>query len=156
MARSHESSTFNLSVQHVIIIIRIRKKWTEKLSPIAQRVVFTRYSYSNQYYTLFLLDTKKTIGSADIFFRPTNTEGASHIIYLRITQSLTPIESQHLWIDYTYTNKSELSFCLWRKWMSENHQEANDQFNNGHRTISKLMMGDFMDRKKVVHFGALY
>jgi len=75
---------------------------------------------------VFLPDTKKTIVSADIFFQPVKTEGASPFFHRQISQHLIPLQSQQSSVDYTYTNDGESYDNLLRQWMRENPQEAND------------------------------
>jgi len=105
----------------------------KKLSPRAQRAIFTGYTNTINHYRVFLPDTKKTIVSANIFFPPLKIEGASPLVYC---QPLTSLKSIQTSIDYIYTNKGESLDDLLRQWMEENPQEANDQFDNGHPTIN--------------------
>jgi hypothetical protein len=105
-----------LSIQHLqpfgrecyIHVPYQKRKDGKKLTPRAQRAIFTRYTNTINHYRVFLPDTKKTIVSADIFFPPLQTEGVMPQIYLKITQSrisLSAITS----LDYTYTNKGQSS-----------------------------------------------
>jgi hypothetical protein len=50
-------------------------------------------------------------------------------------------------LDYTYTNKGESLDDLWRKWMRDNPQQANDLFHNNHLTVNRLIMADFKSGK---------
>jgi len=59
-------------------------------------------------------------------------------------------------IDYTDTNKDESSDSQWGKWMDENPQEANDQFDNGHPTITHHITADFKNRKNYRYVVAPY
>ena len=110
----------------------------KKVSPRAQRAIFTRYTNIHHHYRVFLPDTKKTIVSADIFFPPLKIEGAMPMINLRIDQILTPLQrhTPSTSVEYTYNNKGKRSDSMWQQWMDENHQEANDLVDNGHPTIA--------------------
>jgi hypothetical protein len=57
-----------------------KRKDGKKLSPRAQRAIFTGYTNTINHYIVFLPDTKKTIVSADIFFPPLKIEGALPLI----------------------------------------------------------------------------
>ena len=128
-----------------------------KLSPRPLRTIFTRYNNINHHYGVFSPDTKKTIVSADIFFPPLTTEGALPSIHCSINRIFTPLQkSQVTSIVNNYTNKGESSDSVWRKWMAEHPQEANDQFDNGHPTISRLLTPDFMDGKRDGYLWAGY
>jgi hypothetical protein len=104
---------------------------------------------------VFLHNTKKTKVLADIFFCPLKREGASPLRLCHAKDFLTPL-SHSISLDYTYTNKGESSDNLWRQWMRENPQEANEQFDNGHPTINLLIMADYNSGKKVEYLGAPY
>jgi len=71
-------------------------------------------------------------------------------------QPLTPLQSKQTSLDYTYINKGDSSNDLWRQWIRENPQEANDQFNNGHPTIYRLIMADYESGKQDEYLGAPY
>ena len=103
-------------------------------------------------------DTKKTIVSADILFPPLKIEGAMPMINLRIDQILTPLQrnTPSTSVEYTYNNKGKRSDSMWRQWMDENHQEANDLVDNGHPTIARLMPADFEEGKRDGYLGAPY
>jgi hypothetical protein len=57
-----------------------KRKDGKKLSPRAQRAIFSGYTNTINHYIVFLPDTKKTIVSADIFFPPLKIEGALPLI----------------------------------------------------------------------------
>jgi len=96
---------------------------------------------------VFLPDTKKTIVSADTFFPPLKTEGATPKINRRIDHILTPLQNNtpSTSVEYTYSNKGRTSNSMWRQWMDENPQEANDLVDNGHEIIARLMQADFLE-----------
>jgi len=52
----------------------------KKLSPRAQRAIFTGYTNVPHHYRVFLPDTKQTIVSADTFFPPLKIEGTTPMI----------------------------------------------------------------------------
>ena len=130
----------------------------KKLSPRAQRAIFTGYTNVPHHYRVFLPDTKKTIVSADTVFPPLKIEGATPIINRRIDQILTPLHSNtpSTSVEYTYNDKGKTSDDMWHQWMDENRQEANDLVNNGHKTIARLMRADFLKGKKDRYLGAPY
>jgi len=106
------------------------------------------------HYRVLLPDTKKTTVSADIFFPPLNTEGASPFIHHLINQHLIPLQSQQTSIDYTFTNKGKSTDDLLRKLMRENPQEADDLADDGHESISRILLADFKDGKSNEYLGA--
>jgi len=126
----------------------------KKLSPRAQRAIVTGYTNTINHYRVFLPDTKKTIVSADIFFLPLQIVGGSPQRMKSIHQHQTP--SSQTSIDYTYTNKSKGTDNLWRQWMRENPQEANNMFNNGNPTIDRFILADFRAGKRDEYLGAPY
>jgi len=130
----------------------------KKLSPRAQRAIFTGYTNVPHHYRVFLSDTKKTIVSADTFFPPLKIEGATPTINRRIDQVLTPLQRNTplTSVEYTYNNKGKTSDDMWRQWMDENPQRANDLVDNGHEIIARLMQADFKEGKKDGYLGAPY
>jgi len=80
------------------------QKWKDRkiLSPRVQRAIVTGYTNTINHYRVFLPNTKTTIVSADIFFPPLKTEGASPLIHRQINQHLIPW--QQTLVDYTYTH----------------------------------------------------
>jgi len=130
----------------------------KKLSPRAQWAIFTGYTNTPHHYRVFLPDTKKTIVSADIFFPPLKIEGATPMINRRIDQILTPLQSNtpSTSVEYTYSNKGKTSDNMWRQWMDENRQEANDLVDNGHEIVARLMRADFLKGKRDGYLGAPY
>ena len=86
----------------------------------------------------------------DIFFPPLNTEGAMPIKsrsinhFLTHLQSNTPLTS----VEYTYSNKCKMSDAYWREWMDENPNEANNQLEDGHPIITRLIVADSEEGKK--------
>ena len=131
-----------------------KRKDGKKLSPRAQRVIFTGYTNTINHYRVFLPDRKKTIVSADIFFPPLQLEGGSPQRKKLIHQHRTP--SPQTSLDYTYTNRSEGTHDLWRQWMRENPQVANHMFNTGYPTIDQLILADFKAGKRDEYLGAPY
>jgi len=119
----------------------------KKLSPRAQRAIFTGYTNVPHHYRVFSPDTKKTIVSADIFFPPLKIEGASPKINRRSNQILTFLQINTLStsVEYTYNNKGKTSDNMWCQWMEENPQEANDLVDNGHEIVARLMRADFIE-----------
>jgi hypothetical protein len=111
-----------------------KRKDGKKLSPRAQRATFTGYITTMNHYRVFLPATKKTIVSADIFFPPLEIEGALPLRKKLIHQHQTPYSQTSL--SYTGTCKDNGTDGLWREWMRENPQVANNMFNTGHLTIS--------------------
>jgi hypothetical protein len=101
---------------------------------------------------VFLPDTKKTIVSGAIFFPPFEKEGASPQRKKSIHQHQTP--SSETSLSDTYTNKDTETDDLWRQWMKENPQVANNIFDNGHSTINQLILADFKDGKRDEYLGA--
>jgi len=130
----------------------------KKLSPRAQRAIFTGYTNVPHQYRVFLPDTKKTIVSADTFFPPLKIEGATPTTKRRIDQILTPLQSNtpSTSVEYTYNNKGKTSDNMWRQWMDENPQEANDLVDNGHEIIARLMRADVLEGKRDRYLGAPY
>jgi len=110
----------------------------KKLSPRAQRAIFTGYTNVPHHYRVFLPDTKKTIVSAETFFPPLKIEGATPMINRRMDQILTPLQCNTplTSVEYTYNNKGKTSDDMWRQWMDENRQEANNVVDNGHEIIA--------------------
>ena len=100
----------------------------KQLSPRAQRAIFTGYTNVSHHYRVFLPGTKKTIVSADTFFPPLKIEGATPTIKRRIDQILIPFQSNtpSTSVEYTYNNKGRTSDDMWRQWMDENPQHANN------------------------------
>jgi hypothetical protein len=90
---------------------------------------------------VILPNTKKTIVSAAIFFPPLEIEGASPQRKKSIHQHQIP--SSQTSLSYIYTNKDKGSDDLWRQWIKENPQEANNMFYNHHPVIDRLIMADF-------------
>jgi len=129
-----------------------------KLFPRAQRAIFTGYTNVPYHYRVFLPDTKKTIVSADTFFPPRKIEGATPMINRRIDQILTPLNNSttSTSVEYTYNNKGKTSDDMWRQWMDENRQEANNLVDNGHEIIARLMRADFIEGKRDRYLGAPY
>ena len=101
---------------------------------------------------MFLPDTKKTIVSADIFFPPLQIEGALPQRKKSIHQHQTP--SSQTSLEYIYTNKDKGTDDLWRQWMQENPQDANNMFDNGHPTINRIILADFRAGKRDEYLGA--
>jgi len=130
----------------------------KKSSPRAQRAIFPGYTNVPHHYRVFLPDTKKTIVSADTFFPPLEIEGATPTTTLRIDQILTPLQSNtpSTSVEYTYNNKGKTSDNMWRQWMDESAQEANDLVDNGHEIIARLMRIDILEGKKDGYLGAPY
>jgi len=130
----------------------------KKLSPRAQRAIFTGYTNVPHHYRVFLPDTKRTIVSAVTFVPPLKIEGATPMINRRIDQILTPLQSNtpSTSIEYTYNNKGRTSDDMWRQWMDENRQEANNIVDNGHEIIARLMRADFLEGKRDGYLGAPY
>jgi len=150
------------SIQHLqpfgrecyIDVLYQKRKDGKKLSPRAQRAIFTGYTKTINHYRVFLPDTKKTIVSADIFFPPLQIEGASPQQTKSIHQQQTP--STQMTLDYTYTNGGEGRDDLWRQWMRENPQEADNMFDNGHPTVDQIILADFKAGKRDEYLGAPY
>jgi hypothetical protein len=90
---------------------------------------------------MFLPDTIQTIVSADIFSPPLEIEGASPQKRKSIYQHQIP--SSQTSVEYIYTNKDKGSDDLWRQWIRENPQEANDMFDKHHPVVDQLLMADF-------------
>jgi len=107
---------------------------------------------------VFLPDTKKTIVSADTFFRPLKIEGATPTIKHRIDQILTPLQSNtpSTSVEYTYNNKGKTWDDMWRQWIDENLQRANDLIDNGYEIIARLMRDDFKEGKTDGYLGTPY
>jgi len=128
----------------------------KKLSPRAQRAIFTGYTNVPHHYRVFLPDTKKNIVSAVTFFPPLKIEGATAMISCRVDQILTPLQSNtpSTSVEYTYNNKGKTSDDMWHQWMDENPQVANDFVDNGHEMIARLMRADYMQRKRDGYLGA--
>jgi len=80
------------------------------------------------------------------------------MIKRRIDQILTPLQSNtpSTSVEYTYNNKCKTSDNMWRHWIDENPQEANDFVDNGHETIARLMRADFLEGKRDGYLGAPY
>jgi len=80
------------------------------------------------------------------------------MINCQINQILSPLQSNtpSTSVEYTYNNKGNTSDAMWRQWMEENPQEANDLVDNGHEIIARLMQVDFNDGKKDGYLGAPY
>jgi len=80
------------------------------------------------------------------------------MIKRRIDQILTPLQSNtpSTSVEYTYNNKGKTSDNMWRQWMDENPQEANDLVDNGHETIARLMRADFLEGKRDGYVDAPY
>jgi len=93
---------------------------------------------------------------ADIFFPPLKIEGATPMINLRIDQFHTPLQSYtpSTSIEYTYNNKGKTSDSMWRQWMDENLEEANNLIDNGHPTVFQRMAADFNEGKRDRYLGA--
>jgi len=89
-----------------------KRKDGKKLSPRAQRAIFTGYTNTINHYRVFLPDTKRTIVSADIFFPPFKIEGVSPQRKKSIHQHQIP--SSQTSVEYTYTNTCEGTDDLWR------------------------------------------
>jgi len=152
------------SIQHLqtfgrecYIQLTYQKRWDGlKLSLRAQRAIFTGYTNIHHHFTMFSPDTKKIIVSADIFFPPLKIEGATPMIKRNINQILTPVQSNTPLTssEYTCNNKSRTSDSMWRYWMEENPQEANDLVNTGHPTIARLMQADFREANRDGYLGA--
>jgi len=100
----------------------------KKVSPRAQRAIFTGYTNVPHHYRLFLPDTQKTTVSGDTFFPPLKIEGATPTIKRRIDQILTPLQSNtpSTSVEYTYNNTGKTSDNMGRPWMDKDPQEAND------------------------------
>jgi len=130
----------------------------KKLSPRAQRAILTGYTNVPHHYRVFLPDTKKTIVSADTFFPPLKIEGATPTISRRIDQILTPLQNNtpSTSVEYTYNNKGKTSDDMWRQWMDENPQVANNLVDNGHEIVARLMRLDFIEGKRDGYLGAPY
>jgi len=130
----------------------------KKPSPREQRAIFTGYTNVPHHYRLFLPDTKKTIVSADWFFAPLETEGATPKINHRIDQILTPLQinTPSTSVEYTYSNTGKASDDLWRQWIDNNPQETNDLVDNGHEIIARLMQADFREGKGDGYLGGPY
>jgi len=45
---------------------------------------------------------------------------------------------------------------MWRQWMDENPQEANDLVDNGHEIIARLMRADVLEGERDRYLGAPY
>ena len=45
---------------------------------------------------------------------------------------------------------------MWRQWMDDNPQEANDLVDNGHEIVARLMKADFLEGKRNSYLGAPY
>jgi len=75
-----------------------------------------------------------------------------------INQILTPLQRNipSTFVEYTYNNEGKISDSMWRQWMDENPQEANDLIDNGHPTIGRLMQADFEEGKRDGYLGAPY
>jgi len=131
-----------------------KRKDGKNLSPRAQRAIFTGYTNTINHYRVFLPDTKKTIVSADIFFPPLQMEVALPQRKKSIHQHQTP--SSQTSLDYIYTNKDKGTDVLWRQWMRENPQDADNMFDNGHPTIDRIILADFRAGKRDEYLGALY
>jgi len=146
------------SIQHLqpfrrecyIHVLYQRQTDGKMLSLRAQRAIFTGYTNVPHHYRVLLPDTKKTIVSADIFFPPLKTEGATPMINRRIDQILPPLQGNtpSTSVDYTYNNKGKIRDDMWRQWMDENPQEANDLVDNGHEIIGRLMRADCIQGKR--------
>ena len=80
------------------------------------------------------------------------------MINSRISQILTPLQrtTPSTSIEYTYNNKGKTLDSMWRQWMDENPQEANDLVDNGHTTIARLMQADFLEGTRDGYLGAPY
>jgi len=80
------------------------------------------------------------------------------MINCRTDQILTPLQSNtsSTSVEYTYNNKGEISDDMWRQWMDENRQEANNLVDNGHEMIAQLMRADFLKGKRDGYLGAPY
>jgi len=130
----------------------------KKLSPRAQRAIFTGYTNVPHHYRVFLPDTKKTIVSADTFFPPLKIEGATPTIKRRIDEILTALQSDtpSTSVEYTYNNRGKTMDDMWCQWMDENPQRANDLVDNGHEIIARLMRMDFKERNRNGYLGAPY
>jgi len=105
-----------------------KRTYGKKLSPRAQRAIFTGHTNVPHHYRVFLPDTKKTILSADIFFPPVEIEGATPMINCRIDQILNPLQSNTPSTSgqYSNNNKDKTSDDMWRQWIDKNPQRAND------------------------------
>ena len=130
----------------------------KKLSPMAQRAIFTEYTNMHHHYPVFSPDTKKIIVSADIFFPPLKSEGVMPMINRRIDQILTPLPSNTRLtsVEYTYNDNGKTSDSMCRDLMDKNPQEANDLVDNGHPTIARLIKADFEEGKRDRYLGAPY
>jgi len=131
-----------------------KRKDGKKLSARAQRATFTGYTNTINHYRVFLPDTKKTLVSADIFFPSLEIEGASPQKRQSIHQH--QIATSQTSVEYIYTNKHTGSDDLWRQWMKENLQEANNMFDNHHQVVNRLIMTDFRSGKRDEYLGAPY
>jgi len=80
------------------------------------------------------------------------------MIKRRIDQILTPLQriTPSTSVEYTYNNKGKTSDDMWRQWMDENPQRANDLVDNGHEIIARLMQADFKNGKRDGYLGAPY
>jgi len=78
------------------------------------------------------------------------------MINRRIDQNLTPLKriTPSTFVEYTYNNKGKTSDDMWRQWMDEIPQEANDSFDNGHTIIARPMQADFFEGTRDGYLGA--
>jgi len=130
----------------------------KRSSPREQRAIVTRYTNIHHHYRVFLPDTKLTIGSADIFFPPLKSQGATPMINQRIDCFLTPLGSTtpSTSVEYTYTHNVKTSHSMWREWMDKNPQEADDMCDNGHPTIHWPILANLKERKRDRYLCASY
>jgi hypothetical protein len=129
-----------------------KRKDGKKLSPRAQRAIFTGYTNTINHYRVFLPDTKKTRVLVDIFFPPLEIEWASPQKRKSIHQHQIP--SSQTSVEYIYTNQDTGSDHLWREWMKENPQEANKMFDNHHPVVDRLVLANFRAGKRDECLGA--
>src|SRR5690606_1127615 len=125
------------------------RKSGKKLAPRARLGLFVGYTKVDHHYRVFLPDEKRTTVSADVFFPPFNSEGATTKDVPSKT-STTPTPKAKL-TDLSKTPNLDTDVIdvnidydgLWIDWMKRHPAEANMLFQRGDPTVQRLMQQEY-------------
>src|SRR5690606_11598213 len=121
----------------------------KKLAPRARLGLFVGYTKVDHHYRVFLPDEKRTVVSADVFFPPFNSEGATtKDVPSKTSTSPTPkakltdlsktpnLDTDVIDVNIDYDG-------LWIDWMKRHPAEANMLFQRGDPTVQRLMQQEY-------------
>lgn len=133
-----------------------------KLSPRAIKGIFTGYTNVEHHYRVWIPAEKRSVISADVFFPPHISEGATPVPTQAklISQPLLPSESSSTPsssdISYNFNKESFPSEDMWTAWMERNPEQTVQWYNKGHTIVRNLVHKAYVKGKRDGFLGPEY